>query len=165
MKLIGNGLVTIPAHIARCIPTLLKELPKDCPIVYREEIAGLVRQQLCSWCDGSGWQPVNCMENVVACSHCSGDGLEPPKNVPEIFKLGRFKHHPDPAVDFCVEVDVIGGLAADVAAKLEKKSVVLERIEKAMRFRVGGDERAVAAKALLRKTESELRKSLIRRSE
>lgn len=79
MKLVGKGNVEIPARMARAITKYIEELPADCPLVYQEEVTELVKNQLCSWCDGSGWQPVNCMENVVACPNCEGDGLEPKK--------------------------------------------------------------------------------------
>lgn len=78
-RMTGRGAVEIPAHMARCILSYIKEL-KDCPIVYQDEIAELVRNQLCNWCDGSGWQPVNAMEDIIACSNCEGSGLEPKKN-------------------------------------------------------------------------------------
>jgi hypothetical protein len=78
-RLIGRGLVAIPAYMAGAIPKYIEELPKDCMLVYQEEITELVRNQLCSWCDGHGWQPVNCMEDIVACSNCNGTGIEPEK--------------------------------------------------------------------------------------
>ena len=65
-------------------------------------------------------------------------------------KLGRFGHHPDPAIDFCVEVDAIDGMIADHRAGLCSKPPIVERIMKAMEFRVGGDAHAVAAKDTLR---------------
>lgn len=67
--------------------------------------------------------------------------------------LGRFGHHPDPAIDLCVEIDAIEGLAADVKAGLEPKKILEDRIFNAMTFRVGGIERAVAAKGRLRELE------------
>lgn len=68
----------------------------------------------------------------------------------------NFGNHPDPAIDFCIEVDGIEGLAADYRAGLEARQSVEDRIFKAMQFRVGGDEKAVAAKAHLRKIEGQL---------
>lgn len=79
MKMIGRGIVTIPAYMAGAVPKYIEELSKDCPLVYQEEITEIIRNQLCSWCDGHGWQTVNMMENVVACSNCSGTGIEPVK--------------------------------------------------------------------------------------
>lgn len=87
LKMCGNGLVTIPAHMAKVIVRYIEELPHDCPLVYQDEIKDLVTNQICSWCDGHGWQPVNCMENVVACPNCEGDGLEPEKSRPKLSKL------------------------------------------------------------------------------
>jgi len=72
--------------------------------------------------------------------------------------LGRFDHHPDPAIDFCVEIEVIegqlfefkaGGFGIDPAA-------LSERMFKASLFRVGGDEGAVAAMRQLRRMQDEL---------
>lgn len=60
--------------------------------------------------------------------------------------LGRFGHHPDPAIDFCTEVDAIEGLYADCLAKLEVFADADARAARAMGFRVGGDPSAVSAK-------------------
>lgn len=65
-------------------------------------------------------------------------------------ELGRFGHHPDPAIDFCVEVDAIEGLIADCKAGLVAFTEVEDRTGKALRFNVGGVERAVMAKDRLR---------------
>jgi hypothetical protein len=76
-------------------------------------------------------------------------------------KLGMFGHHPDPAIDFEVEVQAIEGMAAEARAGMEppfaSAGQVRERLAKAMSFRVGGDQGAVAAKALLRKIDDEFR--------
>lgn len=72
-------------------------------------------------------------------------------------QLGRFGHHPDPAIDFCCEVDAIEGLRADVRAGFETSETLSRRVDSAMTFRVGGDQHAVAAKATLRKIEAEAR--------
>lgn len=71
-------------------------------------------------------------------------------------ELGRFGHHPDPAVDFEVEVDVLEGAVADWKAGLEERSDVERRIFMAMMFRVGGVDRAVIAKNKLRALEAEV---------
>lgn len=63
--------------------------------------------------------------------------------------LSRFGHHPDPAIDYCAEVDVIEGLVADVRAGLESRKAVEDRIFRASMFKVGGDERAVMARRKL----------------
>lgn len=68
-------------------------------------------------------------------------------------ELGRFGHHPNPAIDFCVEVDAIEGLAADVRAGLAPKGELADRIFRAMAFTVGGDLNAINAKDTLRRTE------------
>jgi GGDEF domain-containing protein len=75
----------------------------------------------------------------------------------------RFGHHPDPATDFCVEVD-------DIAAEIVNLDVfeagpaawheMSDRIDRAMDFRVGGDESAVAAKDKLREISDQFEKSL-----
>ena len=70
--------------------------------------------------------------------------------------MSYFGWNQDPAVDFCVEVDAIEGLAADYRAGLEPKEAVERRIEEAMKFRVGGVPAAVDAKAALRKLEASL---------
>lgn len=72
--------------------------------------------------------------------------------------LGRFGHHPDPAIDFCVEVEALEGMAIDArcGCGLADVSEVALRIAAAMTFRVGGDECAVRAKALLRRLERQV---------
>ncbi len=67
-------------------------------------------------------------------------------------KLGRFGHHPDPAIDYCVEVESIGGMTYDACAdqKVSALADVSKRIDRAMGFRVGGDKDAVGAKYMLR---------------
>lgn len=70
--------------------------------------------------------------------------------------LGRFGHNPDPAIDFCIEVEEIENISSNLAKGLtgfgheETYSGLAERIESALAFRVGGDEGAVAAKQRLR---------------
>lgn len=86
-RMTGRGAVEIPAYMARCITRYIQELPKDCPIVYQDEIAELVQNQLCTWCEGMGWQGVNCYEDIVACSHCEGSGIEPVKNRKKLTRM------------------------------------------------------------------------------
>lgn len=76
--------------------------------------------------------------------------------------LARFGHHPDPAIDFCIEVEGLQGRLFNAEHGISKPgeaaetvASVLEDIQRAMTFRVGGDEGAVAAKAYLRKMEAE----------
>ncbi len=66
--------------------------------------------------------------------------------------LGRFGHHPDPTIDFCVEVEEIDAIHYDVRTGIakDKEDERNRRIARAMSFRVGGDEKAVAAKDRLR---------------
>lgn len=75
--------------------------------------------------------------------------------------LGRFGHHPDPAVDFCLEVEVIQGEAENhrlgFTAGTPSRDEMAARIERAMAFRAGGDVGAVAAKQTLRKIEADFK--------
>lgn len=65
--------------------------------------------------------------------------------------LGRFGHHPDPAIDFCIEVEELESIVIDKEHSLRTdEPVPTERIERAMTFRVGGDSGAVEAKRILR---------------
>jgi hypothetical protein len=66
-------------------------------------------------------------------------------------QLGRFGHHPDPAIDFCVEVEELEGLAYNHSVGFFPDPGLAERIDRALEFRVGGDPDCVAAKAALRK--------------
>lgn len=68
--------------------------------------------------------------------------------------LGRFGHHPEPAIDFECEVEQIESIVADLEKGMRQgEPVPMERIARAMTFRVGGDPGAVAAKATLRELE------------
>ena len=76
--------------------------------------------------------------------------------------LGRFDHHPDPAIDFEIEVqslearlfDAKGGISKP-GTEPETVAAVLVGIERAMTFRVGGDPSCVTAKQVLRRLERE----------
>lgn len=74
--------------------------------------------------------------------------------------LGRFGHHPDPAIDFCVEVESIEGEWLNIQIGFENgtptKDVLARRVDKAMGFRVGGDLNSISAKTLLRKIDAEI---------
>jgi hypothetical protein len=82
-------------------------------------------------------------------------------------KLGRFDHHPDPAIDFCLAVDALDGHLFDARHGIGKPGeparqiddIFLARIRRAMEFRVGGDGNAVAAKQTLREIEASLKGS------
>jgi len=65
-------------------------------------------------------------------------------------KLGRFGHHPDPVIDYCVEVDELHSIVIDAGLGLRPWAELGNRIEKAMCFIVGGDLNAIRAKAFLR---------------
>lgn len=71
-------------------------------------------------------------------------------------RLGRFDHHPDPAIDFCVEVEVLSGLVYEAQFGMTPAAPVFERIDRAMSFRVGGDLNAISAKETLRQLERQL---------
>jgi hypothetical protein len=66
----------------------------------------------------------------------------------------EFGHHPEPATDFCVEVEAIEAEITDLNAGLPATMDLGARIERAMQFKVGGDAAAVVAKADLRKIEA-----------
>ena len=72
--------------------------------------------------------------------------------------LGRFDHHPNPAIDFCVEVEEIEGEAYNLRVGFQPmtKADLLERIDRAMHFIVGGDIGAIVAKDRLREIEREV---------
>lgn len=63
----------------------------------------------------------------------------------------KFGHHPEPAIDFTLEVEAIENEIADRNAGLTPTMDLAERIDRAMQFKVGGDAAAVVAKADLRK--------------
>lgn len=80
----------------------------------------------------------------------------------DTFGLCRFGHHPDPAIDFCIEVEKLQSRLFDAKCCLSKPgttpetvAAVLHDIKKAMDFRVGGDEGAVNAKHTLRALEAD----------
>lgn len=64
--------------------------------------------------------------------------------------LGRFGHHPNPAIDFCVEVECLEGMAYNRKVGFDPELSLDERARRAMTFRVGGDVGAINAKAKLR---------------
>lgn len=76
-------------------------------------------------------------------------------------KRGRFGHHPDPAIDFCIETEIIGNewlnTKMGFMVGTPPRSEIEERVSKAMEFRVGGDLNAIEAKAALRIVEREMR--------
>lgn len=74
-------------------------------------------------------------------------------------KLGKFDHHPDPAIDFCVEVETLENEVFNHSIGFmngtPSREQVRQRITRAMDFRVGGDLQAVAAKQTLRKLDAQ----------
>lgn len=82
-------------------------------------------------------------------------------------KLGRFDHHPDPAIDFEIEVQSLQARLFDAKGSISKPGTkpenvadVLAGITSAMSFRVGGDPSAVAAKSVLRELEVEAKAAI-----
>lgn len=72
-------------------------------------------------------------------------------------RLGRFDHHPDPAIDFEIEVQSIEARLFDAMSGISKPGIhpesvadVLLAIQRALTFRVGGDPSCVSAKQALR---------------
>lgn len=72
-------------------------------------------------------------------------------------RLGRFGHHPDPACDFCIEVETLQSRLSNALHGLAKPgdepepvADVAADIDRAMTFSVGGDPIAVNAKVILR---------------
>ncbi len=53
-------------------------------------------------------------------------------------RLGRFDHHPNPAIDYCCEVDALEGMKWDVAAGLDTHEAYRQRLTRALDFNVGG---------------------------
>lgn len=84
------------------------------------------------------------------------------KPVLTLEKLGRFDHHPDPAIDFEVEVEELIAMAINRRTGFDPEPELDARVERAMGFRVGGVPSCVAAKAELRKIDDELRASRLR---
>ncbi|NII53540.1 hypothetical protein [Luteibacter sp. SG786] len=79
---------------------------------------------------------------------------EQPRGEASNQKLGRFGHHPDPAMDFCVEAECLIGELYNARVGFEKGSPSREdldrRVSAALSFVVGGDTFAVRAKQQLR---------------
>lgn len=82
-------------------------------------------------------------------------------------KLGKFGHHPDPAIDFEIEVESLQARLIDAKGGISKPgtepeapAAVLADIERAMTFRVGGDPSAVRAKQMLRDLEADAKQAV-----
>lgn len=85
----------------------------------------------------------------------------------EAANLGRFGHHPDAALDFCIEVEALTGRLHDAKHGISKPGTPAEVVQavandiaRAMTFKVGGDEGAIYAKHCLRKLEDEAKAAL-----
>jgi hypothetical protein len=73
-------------------------------------------------------------------------------------QLARFGHHPDPAIDFCVEVESLESIVTDKELGLRANELLpLVRFDQAMEFQVGGDASAMKAKFVLRSLEVRLK--------
>lgn len=72
-------------------------------------------------------------------------------------RLGRFGHHPDPAIDFCHEVECCENDAFDLRIGIGSRKEVYARVDRAMSFRVGGDIGCIHAKRGLRQLEDALK--------
>lgn len=68
----------------------------------------------------------------------------------------KFDHHPDPAIGFCIEVEEIIAMAYNRRVGFDSEPTLDARIERAMMFRVGGDQGCIDAKATLREIEREV---------
>lgn len=134
----------------------------------------------CPFCAGSDVHLRHHQANQMSWVSCVGCGLEAPSETgmnddeavaywnrrteaalstdAEPVKVGRFGHHPEPAVDFCIEVEALEGHLFDARHGIGKPGHeprkidddFLRRVSKAMEFIVGGDQIAIAAKATLR---------------
>lgn len=72
-------------------------------------------------------------------------------------QLGRFGHHPDPAIDFCVEVEEIEAITHNIGIGFEEcTNEFRERFARAFDFHVGGSAHAIAAKEVLRRCDARL---------
>lgn len=66
-------------------------------------------------------------------------------------QLGRFGHHPDPAIDFEVEVDRLEGMHYEAQVGIADPAAFAQKLDRALSFRVGGVESCVVAKNSLRR--------------
>lgn len=68
----------------------------------------------------------------------------------------KFGHHPDPAIDFCLEVEAIEDEITNVEAGGPKTFDLGPRVAAAMEFHVGGNVNTIVAKQTLRQIETDL---------
>lgn len=71
----------------------------------------------------------------------------------------KFDHHPDPAIDFCHEVQELDAMHVNRKLDVHPEPDLEKRVERAMLFRVGGDLNAISAKWKLRDIEAALSRS------
>lgn len=71
-------------------------------------------------------------------------------------KLGRFGHHPDPAIDYLVEIEEIESMAENRRVGFDQEPELERRVSLALDFNVGGDENCVVAKRALHVVAGEL---------
>lgn len=133
-------------------------LLKDCAICGAPHDNDML-SDICRDCEVSApWQDDSLPHPAPTHNDGSGETAE---------RLGRFNHHPDPAIDFEIEVqslearlfDAKGGISKP-GTKPETVASVLNDIGRAMEFIVGGDPITVAAKATLREIEKDARAAL-----
>ena len=79
-------------------------------------------------------------------------------------QLGRFGHHPNPAIDFCVEAESLLGEIENHRVGFTNGTPsaddMRKRIDAAMTFKVGGDSNAVLAKQQLREAIADLDRAI-----
>ncbi|HAU75600.1 MAG TPA: hypothetical protein DCW88_08710, partial [Agrobacterium sp.] len=105
---------------------------------------------------GSGEEYVGELEEIIDGIRKLDPATAQVQDTPE--KVGRFGHHPEPAIDFCIEVEALEGHLFDAKHGIGKPGHEPRRIDdefrrrvsSAMDFIVGGDQIAIAAKATLR---------------
>jgi hypothetical protein len=80
-------------------------------------------------------------------------------------QLGRFGHHPGPAIDFCVEVLALMEIGTDRKLGVEnpEDESLERRVAAAMAFTVGGNQNAISAKTELVALDGLLRSGKLRK--
>jgi hypothetical protein len=150
---------TAEAAGARCIKPHCPETCCGCNHAIRadDEVAVLVADLLTdAGVDGhgapyeDGEHPVVDRARAFLCSRTE----EPTPAQPEPQPVARFGHHPDPVIDFCVEVEALEAEHADRKAGLPSTMDMEARIFRAMTFRAGVVKEALDAKAALRRLDA-----------
>jgi hypothetical protein len=78
--------------------------------------------------------------------------------------LGRFGHHPDPAIDFEIEVDDLVGMEVNRTTGFDPEPDLDARTDRALKFIVGGVATCIEAKDHLREIYARLRQQESRTS-